>query len=494
MCDDIRLGGDKCDNQIYGIQDFINSFQSYFDNGNKDASIIANSIINRLNSKLNNRASFLDNMSSILETKCLHYDYESDSEYLLPFKSLYFAGNDDRQANLPNDMQYNAAQNRQVSLSASTYKLPDDVNYKNKHVQRDAQVSELLDNTMKQLYDSYCKSDRIYPGSENSKTNDKYNNYDPRFRPWYVSSASGGGKDVLILIERSRYMSSSQMSLAKKSVTALLKTLGQSSFVNIVAFDSEIYLSCFGEQLVPATTRNIDQLLLFVEKLSRNLKKEWGNYVYKLDYKKAFNKAFDILLKSENKINCHTNILFFTQGGPCEDCASGFSYEPDPSGTIAKRNNDINAVVFSYVLGECKTTQDEDYCLDIPKNVAKKTGGVYSRIKSSSDIITKLSAYFLYYSYGSEGRNIIVTSPYLDFDTKTIMITMTKSVYIDEKYFVGVVGTDIPLTFLADAIGDITVGAKSYSFVMNDASELLLHPAIADDSALFGGNIGNDRK
>eukprot|EP01083_Nonionella_stella_P005835 16849_1 len=62
---------------------------------------------------------------------------------------------------------------------------------------------------------------------------------------------------------------------------------------------------------------------------------------------------------------------------------------------------------------------------------------------------------------------------------------MSMPVFIDDTYFAGVVGTGIPLTALSDAIGDITIGHKSYTFVMNEESELLSHPLISDPSELF---------
>eukprot|EP01083_Nonionella_stella_P057570 151074_1 len=62
---------------------------------------------------------------------------------------------------------------------------------------------------------------------------------------------------------------------------------------------------------------------------------------------------------------------------------------------------------------------------------------------------------------------------------------MAMPVYINNTYFAGVVGTDIPLSILTDAIGDITIGHKSYTFVMNKESELLIHPLITSSSQLF---------
>ena len=105
----------------------------------------------------------------------------------------------------------------------------------------------------------------MFPGTEMSTdANGQYNSYDPRFRPWYVSAASGP-KDVVILLDISGSMlQNGRLALAKGAVVSVLNTLGHSSFVSVVAFNEEIQLSCFGEDLVAATPRNVAKLVEFV--------------------------------------------------------------------------------------------------------------------------------------------------------------------------------------------------------------------------------------
>ena len=119
----------------------------------------------------------------------------------------------------------------------------------------------LLDNVMVDLHDTYCTDDdeycmmyfgtinglfRQFPGVENSMDGDEYADYDPRFRPWYVSAATGS-KNVVILIDKSGSMADNdRLTIAKAAVISVLQTLGSSSFVSVVAFNGEVYLSCFG--------------------------------------------------------------------------------------------------------------------------------------------------------------------------------------------------------------------------------------------------------
>ena len=142
FCDGLSVGSDKCNDQSYGVQDFINSFTDYFEDDEEDISTITQQIINNLNQKLNLRASFLTNMSSKIQSSCEIYGCVDDcsSEAIPDFDSLKFSGNADRSANLPNDMAYNSVYGDIISLSSSTYKLPNNVDYDDDNVQTDARV------------------------------------------------------------------------------------------------------------------------------------------------------------------------------------------------------------------------------------------------------------------------------------------------------------------------------------------------------------------
>eukprot|EP01083_Nonionella_stella_P183564 663804_1 len=482
MCDGLRIGGDKCSNGKYGIQDFLYSFDSHFDSEVSDASDVAQSIIDRLDAKLNQRASFLTNLSHVIRSECVTHLTAEETESLTAFSDLYFAGNAERVAKLPNDMEYSDVYAADISLIASTYKLPDGVDTENENIQRDARISQLLDTKMRSLYDDHCVDStdgtdaycnmyfgtinglfRQYPGVENAKQSGNYVDYDPRFRPWYVSAAIGS-KDVVILLDISGSMKqNNRLSLAKEAAISVLNTLDSSSFVNVVAFSDELTLSCFGVDLVAATSRNVEELTFFVDGL---------NPFGLTDFTIAFNAAFDML---QSGTHCQPTILFLTDG-----------VADDVSELIKTRNTaDIAAVVFSYTLGE-------NAGATVAQRVAEVTNGIYTHIDDAdANLITAMSSYYLYYAYGGSSSNtesddIIVTAPYLDWDTDVVMITMALPVYINNTYFVGVVGTDIPLSFLSDVIGDITIGRKSYSFVINENGEVVLHPLISSpDTGIF---------
>jgi hypothetical protein len=63
--------------------------------------------------------------------------------------------------------------------------------------------------------------------------------YDPRFRPWYASAASGP-KDVVIVIDISGSMrTGDRMGMAKEATKKVLNTFNQFDYISVVRLDNE---------------------------------------------------------------------------------------------------------------------------------------------------------------------------------------------------------------------------------------------------------------
>ena len=151
FCDGLSVGGDRCDE--YGIQDFIDSFDTYFETGTEDVTDVVHGIMERVDEELNMRAGFLTTLTEAVSALCSAF---SDVDALADFDDLYFAGNEDRSANLPSDMAYNPVYGQSVSLTHSTYELPNNVDHTDERIMRDAALSYLLESTMVDLHDEHC--------------------------------------------------------------------------------------------------------------------------------------------------------------------------------------------------------------------------------------------------------------------------------------------------------------------------------------------------
>jgi hypothetical protein len=130
---------------------------------------------------------------------------------------------------------------------------------------------------------------------------------DPRYRGWYASTASGP-KDVVIVIDTSGSMSSSnRMYYAKEAALWVINTLSENDFAQVVAFSSTARSQ--STTLLPMHAINKGYLKAFVNGLSPGGGTSFVN---------GFRKAFQILRGSENSgatsAACTQAIIFLTDG------------------------------------------------------------------------------------------------------------------------------------------------------------------------------------
>lgn len=61
--------------------------------------------------------------------------------------------------------------------------------------------------------------------------------YDPRRRPWYVSTIAGG-KNIIILLDISGSMDGERITNAKKAVKTIIDTMSVHDFVGFIVFNT----------------------------------------------------------------------------------------------------------------------------------------------------------------------------------------------------------------------------------------------------------------
>eukprot|EP01084_Bolivina_argentea_P192953 331138_1 len=348
MCDGLSVGGTKCDNTTYGIQDFLSSLSDYKQE-ELNASILAQQIIDRVNHKLNIKASILKNISSSINSICNLYKSNNTNDYNNIFNALYTSGNENMPSNLPNDMKYVSIYGSNVSLTATVLRLPHYVDYQNINIQKDAIISDLMTEVIVDMNKKHCiHSDdgdieycQMYFGSLNGVFRSfparafktiKQNDYDPRLRPWFLNSVSGSSHNVIILMDVS-----DKFIQLKTAIKTVLNILPLSSWITVIVINTEeILLPCFGMKLVQASSRNIKQLISFVTGLQLSASNT--------NYSNAFNIAYDIFDAFEGN-RCHSSILFVTCGN---DKISDITKD------IENRTLNINnhVTIFSYGFGD----------------------------------------------------------------------------------------------------------------------------------------------
>lgn len=78
--------------------------------------------------------------------------------------------------------------------------------------------------------------------------------YDPRFRPWYVSATSGS-KNVIIVIDVSNSMEGNTLNLAKSAAKSVINTLGLYDFVGVVSFSTNATIISYSS--LQRATKNV---------------------------------------------------------------------------------------------------------------------------------------------------------------------------------------------------------------------------------------------
>ena len=111
--------------------------------------------------------------------------------------------------------------------------------------------------------------------------------YDPRFRPWYVS-ATTGRKNVILIIDVSGSMYQdvpSRISLAKEAAKNVVNTLSPADTVAVITF-SDSATSLYFNKIVQATSANKEKIISEIDRIYAN-----GG----TSYDSAFRKAFSML-------------------------------------------------------------------------------------------------------------------------------------------------------------------------------------------------------
>ena len=274
---------------------------------------------------------------------------------------------------------------------------------------------------------------RIYPGY----TRRECYTYDPRIRPWYVAATSGP-KNVLLLLDVSASMlNNNRSTLAIAAAKTVVETLSIADYVTVITFSDDarqlLIEGQFPNTLVQANGRNI-------EKLSASINDSIFNPKGQTNFQDAFEVAFNVLDENpvDNSANCHTAILFLTDGYPNR----GVTSQQYLIELIRTRNAQAKAVIFAYTFGSSAGAA-------LARGIACETNGVYKHIDEDGGLVEELSQYYNYYTslINRDGnRNVTWVEPYVDAGGAGMLVTASKTVYDNTSQsarLIGVVGVDI---------------------------------------------------
>jgi len=165
-------------------------------------------------------------------------------------------------------------------------------------------------------------------------------NYDPRFRSWYVSAASGP-KDVVIVLDVSGSMrQNDRMNIMQTAALRLLDTFTDVDYVSLVSFSSTASVALGDGALHRATDGRRSELKAWVRSLQAS-----GT----TNFETAFSRAFDLLESShgtaDGTSSCTKAILFLSDGIPD-------AWDGSDTARVRERAQGLGGVqIFTYALG-----------------------------------------------------------------------------------------------------------------------------------------------
>ncbi|KAJ7382932.1 hypothetical protein OS493_031707 [Desmophyllum pertusum] len=204
----------------------------------------------------------------------------------------------------------------------------------------------------------------VFPAFEDKAT---CPGYDPRYRPWYVETATPEPKDVVLVIDTSGSMSTTLMNVAKEAANTVLSTMNPRDRVRVT------------------------------------------------NYANAFNAAFRLLKKSYPGQGSTRNmvIIFLTDGTPSDDKTNIMQ-------TIKDRNAELHnkVIIMTYgilvnknILLDIANQDGTSYGVSMSPGV---TPGKFTSVSDTDNLRNAMATYYDSFSKNTESNNPIISVPYID--------------------------------------------------------------------------------
>jgi len=198
--------------------------------------------------------------------------------------------------------------------------------------------------------------------------------WDPRFRPWYATAASGP-KDVVIVLDTSGSMSGQPEKMARDAAKAVLKTLTDADFVTLIGFSGSAY--SYSSLLQRATDSTLSDMNDWIE---TNIGANGGT-----NFRQAFQRVWQIFASTDattgHSTNCKRVVLFLSDGKPSEWSEDDYKIQAD----LAKANGNVH--ILTYGLGSGVDTS-------ILKRLACENLGVAYLVPQPAQLANTMAAYY----------------------------------------------------------------------------------------------------
>ncbi|KAL3981985.1 Cache domain family protein [Acanthocheilonema viteae] len=313
---------------------------------------------------------------------------------------------------------------------------------------------------------------------------EKLDLFDCRSTKWYINAATLS-KNVIIMLDMSGSMLGQRFEIAKQTVEAILETLSDNDFFNILLFSKTVgFLDECSEKagLLQATIRNKKMLRARLNGMSSEGKAE---------YEKGLIKVFETLMKMRNytgkkaQFGCNDIIMLITDGAPNYFKQIFHLY-----------NKNKSVRFFSFLIGEEATDVAQ------VKWMACENKGFMVHISNLADVQEKVQQYIKVMSrpvgkHGASFREkdgiwsgiykerLLTTSQTpvkkkarikrVDPRTEMLVTTVSYPVIQDEE-LMGVAAVNVPVIELSQLVHTVNFGSRSYAFMLDNNGYVMFHP------------------
>ncbi|XP_078384872.1 VWFA and cache domain-containing protein 1-like [Oculina patagonica] len=398
-------------------------------------------------------------------------------------------------ANSPSGLEYDSRFRKKVDFSRVCVKIPEGALSSREYVADSvvAKMEEIMKDHPFIKWQYFASEDGTYTNFPAFEDMADCRSYDPRFRPFYVETATPEPKDVVLVIDKSGSMSLKRMPVAKEAAKTLLSTMNPRDRIGLVKFSSfaetptghnnDFRRNCHSEQLAEATPINIKYLKNYVDEITA----EGTTY-----YSRAFTRAFDLLKASSAGEDPSRKkvIIFLTDGEPTDDGKTIMQ-------TIKTKNAELNNAVVVMTYGMLQNLQIlEDIAKQdgtrygVPK-ASDVTAGKFTYVKDTENLRKDLATYYDFFSTKTVRDEPIISIPYIDAFGTGLLTSITLPCY-HQGNFIGVVGTDLSMEDLLSEIIYFQRGQSSYAFMADSSGRTMVHPLLPAPSDAYGDPIFMD--